>query len=157
MDRMNDVDRNEELPPALERAVRALDARAAERAARIDVERVAAKVVERLREAEVGRPPRVLWMPPAALRAAAAVIVVVAAGLVVTVADHHAPAAAGLPVAAAALDSLSAGELEAVLQAVGDVRSVADSVPASVSGQSLEGLSEDQLETLLASLDGAES
>ena len=57
MDRMND-----ELPRELEAALKALETRAAERAARVDVERVAARVLERLRHGGAAPTRRLLWM-----------------------------------------------------------------------------------------------
>ena len=79
MDRMND-----ELPREIEAALKALDARAAEQAARVDVERVAARVLERLRQGEAMPSRRILWMSPVALRAAAAMVLLVAGGALVT-------------------------------------------------------------------------
>jgi hypothetical protein len=153
MDRMND-----ELPRRLEAAVKALDVRVAERAGQVDVERVAARVLDRLRRGEAARPRRILWMSPIALRAAAAVVVLAAAGVVVNLTiDHRRPTASlRLPVAIPAMDSLSSGQLEAVLEATGDVRPVADSLVPALSGRSLDDLSDDQLQVLLASLSGAE-
>ena len=153
MDRMND-----ELPPKLEAALKALDARASERAARVDVERVAVHVTERLRRGEMGSARRIRWMSPVALRAAAAVVVLAGAGVIVKLATDRAPqtASLSLPVAIPAMDSLSSRQLEAVLEATGDVRPVADSVVPALSGRSLDDLSEDQLQTLLASLSGGE-
>ena len=153
MDRMND-----ELPPELDAALKALDARAAERAARVDVERVAARVTERLRRGDEGRSARIRWLSPVALRAAASVVVLVGAGLIVKVATHRAPqtASLSLPVAIPAMDSLSSRQLEAVLEATEDVSPVADSLVPALSGRSLDDLSDDQLRTLLASLSGAE-
>jgi hypothetical protein len=92
------------------------------------------------------------------LRAAAAVVVLAAAGVVVNLTiDHRRPTASlRLPVAIPAMDSLSSGQLEAVLEATGDVRPVADSLVPALSGRSLDDLSDDQLQVLLASLSGAE-
>ena len=149
MDRMND-----ELPPAVGEAWKALEARADQRAARVDVDRVAAGVVERLRR-EGARPSRFRWITPATLRAAAAVVVLVAGAAVVrlTTRGHE---AVRLPVGISAIDSLSSGQLEAVWEATGDVSPVADSVAPASAGTSLDDLSEAQLEVLLASLNGAE-
>ncbi len=157
MDRMNDDRMNDEaLPPALDAALEALNAQAARRAAQVNVERVAARVLERLRSGEVER-RRVLWMSPPALRAAAAVVVLVGAGLVMNLADHSRPAASlPLPASIPAMDSLSARQLEAVLDATAQLKAVADTEPPAPSGASLDDLTEDQLQTLLASLGGAE-
>ena len=160
MDRMTRDHEAGELPREIEAAWKALDARAAERAARVDVERVAAQVLERLREdGAQARRPR--WMSPAVVRAAAAVVVVVAGALVANLATDRVQHATALrlPVGIPAMDSLSSGQLESVLEAAGEVRPVADSLPPVSSGglASLDDLSETQLETLLASLGGAES
>ena len=151
-DRMKD----EPLSPALGAALQALDAQAERRAAEVNVERVAARVLERLRSGEVER-RRVLWMSPPALRAAAAVVVLVAAGVVMNLADHsRPPASLPLPASIPAMDSLSARQLEAVLDATAQLKAEADTEPLAPSGASLDDLTEDQLQTLLASLGGAE-
>jgi hypothetical protein len=157
MDRMND-DRmkDESLPPALDAALQALVAQAERRAAQVNVERVAARVLDRLRSGEVER-RRVLWMSPPALRAAAAVVVLVAAGVVMNLADHSSPPASlPLPASIPAMDSLSSRQLEAVLDATAQLKAEADTEPPAPSGASLDDLTEDQLQTLLASLGGAE-
>jgi len=157
MDRMNDDRTDEALPPALDAAMRALEARAAERAARVDVERVAARVLERLGSGEVERPRRVLWMSPAGLRAAAAVVVLVAAGVVLNLADRSEPAVSvQLPVSIPAMDSLTALQLQSVLDATAQLEPVADTEAPAASPASLDDLTEAQLQTLLASLGGAE-
>ena len=61
-----------------------------------------------------------------------------------------------LPVTIPAADSLNPGQLEAVLQAAGEVRPVVDTAAPVISSGSWDDLSEPQLETLLASLKGAE-
>ena len=157
MDRLRMDHMDDELPPEIEAALQALDARAAERAARVDVDRVAARVLDRLRSGEV-EPRRILWMSPVALRAAASVVVLAAAGLVVTLATDHSQLTASLrlPVAIPAMDSLSAGQLESVLEATGEVRPAADSAVQATAGESLDGLSEQQLQILLASMDNSE-
>ncbi len=148
MDRMKD-----ELPPEIRAAFEALDERARARAARVNVEGVAARVLERLRHEES---PRRWWLAPAALRAAAAIAVVVAAGAVVTLTRRpEASTALRLPVSIPAADSLDSGQLEAVVKAAGEVRPVVDSAAAASSG-SYDDLSDQQLEALLASLKGAE-
>jgi len=152
MDRMTD-----DLPPEIAAALKALDERARSRAARLDVEGVAARVLERLRH-EQAAPRRLLWMPPLALRAAAAAVMVVAAGAVVmlTLNRPQQTAALRLPVSIPAVDSLDSGQLEAVVKAAGEVRPVVDSSAPTASNGSYDDLSEQQLETLLASLKGAE-
>ena len=153
MDRMND-----ELPREIEAALKALDARAAEQAARVDVERVAARVLERLRQGEAMPSRRILWMSPVALRAAAAMVLLVAGGALVTLTIERPQQSASvkLPVTIPAADSLNSGQLEAVLKAAGEVRPVVDTAAPVRSSGSLDDLSEPQLKTLLASLNGAE-
>jgi hypothetical protein len=153
MDRMND-----ELPPRLDAALQALDARLAERAGRVDVERVASRVVERLRRGEDVPVRRIMWMSPVALRAAAAVVVLFGAGVIVNLATDRSQQTASLqlPVAIPAMDSLNSRQLEAVLEATGELRSVVDSQAPALSGRSYDDLSEEQLQTLLASLSDAE-
>ena len=169
MDRMKRDHDGEELPRELAAAWKVVEARAAGRAARVDVERVAAQVLERLSRGEVEAPRRLRWMSPVVLRAAAAVVVVVAGAVIANVATDHVQQATALrlPVAIPAMDSLSSGQLEAVLEAAGDLNPAADSLlPVSgtgggsgigTAGASLDDLNESQLETLLASLNGAES
>jgi hypothetical protein len=149
MDRMND-----ELPPEVGEAWKALEARADERAARVDVERVAADVLERLRRGGV-QAPRFGWITPATLRAAAALVVLIAGAGVVRLATRGRDAVR-LPVGISAIDSLSSGQLEAVWEATGEVSAVADSTAPASAGSALDDLSEAQLEVLLASLNGAE-
>jgi hypothetical protein len=151
MDRMN-----EEMPRGIRVALEALEARTAKRAATVDVERVAARVLERLRRQGAEAPARVWWIRPAALRLAAAVVVLAAAGLLVSRLPSGAPASAGLTVGITTMDSLSSRQLEAVLEAATEVSPVADSALPASSTASLDDLSEQQLETLLASLNGAE-
>jgi hypothetical protein len=141
---------NAETPDKLAAAVRALDARAAERAARVNADRVASRVLERLRR-EGALESRSWWMSPAALRAAAAVVLLVAGGWTVSaIRQHSAQTAARLPVSIP-VDSLSAVQLEAVLRAAGEVRA-ANFEPVTPSNGSLESLSEQQLQQVLASL-----
>ena len=139
-----------ELPEKLEAAVRSLDARAAAQAARVSPERVAAKVLERLRREGMVETP-VWWLRPAVLRVAAAAVLVVAAGWTATVVRQHAAqTAVRLPVTIP-VDSLSTGQLESVLKAVDQVRSH-NFGPVAASNGSLDSLSEQQLQQVLASL-----
>jgi len=151
MDRMND-----EMPRGMRVALEALEARTARRAAAVDVERVAARVLQRLRREGSEAPRRVWWLRPEALRFAAAVVVLAAAGLAVSRTPLRAPGSARLSVGITAMDSLSSGQLEAVLEAATDVSPVVDPAPPASATVSLDDLSEQQLETLLASLNGAE-
>jgi hypothetical protein len=151
MDRMND-----ETPRGIRVALEALEARIARRAAAVDVERVAARVLERLRREGGEAPRQVWWVRPAALRFAAAVVVLAAGGLVVSRIPSRGPVSARLSVGISAMDSLSSGQLEAVLEAATEVSPVADTALPASSTASLDDLTEQQLETLLASLNGAE-
>jgi predicted DNA binding protein len=157
MDRL-DADRtSDELPPEIGAALRALDARATQRAARVDVERVVARVADRLRRGE-GERRRISWMSPVALRVAAAVVVLAAAGVVVNLTLDHSQQTASLrlPVAMPAMDSLTAPQLEAVLEATNEVHAVTDSAARGTSGVSLDDLTEQQLQALLVSLENSE-
>jgi len=152
MGRMTD-----ELPPDLRAALQALDAQATARAARVDPDAVAARVLERLRREGRPRLWRVLAMPPVVLRIAAAVVVLAAGVAVVSVMrERPQQSAMRLPMAIPAVDSLDAGQLEAVLEAAGEVRPVVDTAVPLVSSASLDDLSEQQLQMLLASLKGGE-
>jgi hypothetical protein len=145
-----------ELPDGMRVALKALDARAAERAATVDVERVAARVVERLRH-EGAEPRRLLWMRPAAVRFAAGLVLLVAAGATarLIVERPSQSAARSLPVTLPAMDSLSTGQLEAVLKAAGELRAANfEAVPAS--NRLLDNLSEQELQQVLVSLDQRE-
>jgi hypothetical protein len=147
MDSMND-----ELPGRLAAALRELDSRAAERSARVSPDRVAARVVERLRREGTRERPRIWFMRPAVLRVAAAIVLVVAAGWAVSVTRVSPPqTATRLPVVIPAMDSLTTGQLESVLEAAGQVRA-ANFGPVVPSNGSLDSLSEKQLQQVLASL-----
>jgi hypothetical protein len=146
-----------ELPREIEVALKALDAKAAERATRVDPDRVAARVLERLRHEGEAEARRAWWMAPPALRVAAAIVLLVAAGAAVkTMVDRsQQPTAIRLPVAIPAMDSLNTGQLEAVLRAAGEVRA-ANFAPVPASNSALDNLSEQELQKVLASLGDAE-
>ena len=144
------------LPEDLARALRALDARAARRAERVDPARVADRVLERLRsKPEPAR--RVIRFPLPAPRiwvAAAAAAVVLAVGGVL--ARGGGPAhSTSVPVAMQALDSLSQSQLETVLAAAGEVRPVALEDYRS-SSPTLDDLDEQQLRALLQAVQHVE-
>lgn len=141
---------NQELPGRLADAMRALDARSVRQSAQVSPDRVADRVLERLRDEGMVE-PRVWWLRPAALRMAAAAVLLVAAGWTVSVVRQHAiETAVRLPVSIP-VDSLNAVQLEAVLKAVGEVRA-ANFGPVTPSNGSLDSLSERQLQQVLASL-----
>jgi len=143
---------NEELPGRLAEAMRALEARAAQRAARVSPERVAARVLERLRHEGALESPRLWFVRPAALRIAAAAVLVIAVGwTAATLARPRAVPTAVRLQASIPMDSLSPVQLEAVLKAAGEVRA-ANFAPAPSSNGSLDSLSEQQLQQVLASL-----
>lgn len=145
-----------ELPDELERALRALDAEATRRAARVDADAVASRVLARLREAAApAHLPRVLpwrWAGSpvpgwARLTAAAALVVVVAGSLVLGVFRSGGDRAQAVPVVAVALDSLDTKQLEALLRVTADVRPVATTV--ELASRSWDELSESQLQAVL--------
>jgi len=135
-----------ELPDDLAKALDALDARAARAAARVDAGRVSARVLERLRtEPEVAAPRRT-WR---ILRVAAALAVLVTSGVLVRTITNDAPAGVViLPVEMP--ESLSAGQAEAVLEAVAAVRSDTGIVTTAVV--SVEDLNEAELRALLQAM-----
>lgn len=133
---------------ALRHAVQRLGARAAER---LDVEATAARVVERLR-----REPRAApwtWIRPVWLRIAAAAVVLLGGALLV--ADRLSPergtAVAAIPTGAE-LYGLSASELEELLATLDRTLDLDAPLPGAESG--LDELSEDQLRTVLETLEG---
>ena len=145
----------DELPDDMERALRALDAEATRRAARVDGNVVASRVLARLREeAEPAPLPRGLpgrWALPAFPRwarvAAAAAVVVVVAGSVAHRLYRSSDVAVAVPLVTVALDSLNAQQLESLLLVTAEVRPVAAAVEP-VSG-SWDNLSEPQLRAVL--------
>jgi len=150
-----------ELPGDLERALGKLDARAAGRAARVDPERVAARVLERLRSERA--PSRWLAFPlrlaiPAVPRwaevAAAAALVVVAGGIAAGVLRGGGGSLA-VPVVAQSLDSLSRQQLETVLSVAAEVRPVVSDT-VRLTGGVWEELSEEQLRAVLQAVQQVE-
>lgn len=134
----------------LRHAARRLGADAAER---LDVERTAQAVLDRLRAGEHPRKSPIHWMQPAWMRAAAAVVLIVGAGLVVR---HR----LNQPTELGARDSastsgefagLSSGQLRDVLAGFDDSLE-APVVHAGEAG--VEDLSASQLQSLLQSMGG---
>jgi hypothetical protein len=149
-----------ELPEDLERAFRTLDAQAARRAERVDPERVAAQVLERLR-AEKAPAPRVLSLLPSfrlsafgfqrpafALAAAAAAVLLVGSVATGLLRRDVTTPSIGVPVVAQGLDSLNQQQLETVLRVAGDVRPLAVQSFGSPAGM-WDDLSETQLRAVL--------
>ena len=147
-----------ELPEDLERAFRTLDAQAAMRAERLDPERVAARVIERLRTDEAPA-PRVLSLSPGfrlsafgfrAFALAAAALVLLLAGTTITglLRRDVTTGSIAVPVVAQGLDSLNQQQLETVLRVAGDVQPLAVQSFGSPAGM-WDDLSETQLRAVL--------
>jgi len=152
-----------ELPDDIARALAVLAARAARRAAAVDPERVAERVVARLKdEPAAAESPERRWLSaPRSLRVAAAVTLFVVAGTTTLVMVRGgsppvaAPAAVALPVAIQGADSLSQSEQEAVLKALEGVRTVNGAAPRP-STVLVEDLSETELRALLQAMQASE-
>ena len=142
-----------ELPEDLERAFRTLDAQAAMRAERVDPERVAARVLERLRTVDAPA-PRVRSLFPGfrlpAFALAAAAVVLLLAGTTITglLRRDVTTGSIAVPVVAQGLDSLNQQQLETVLRVAGDVRPLAVQSFGSPAGM-WDDLSETQLRAVL--------
>ncbi|PYP58830.1 MAG: hypothetical protein DMD44_06780 [Gemmatimonadetes bacterium] len=130
----------------LQELAQRLGTRAAER---LDVERTAQAVVTRL-HAEARAPARPsVWSQPAWLKIAAALVIVVGAGAVAR-GVRQAPSGAAGSVETVDLSDMSAPQLRALLESVGQPGT---QEPVSSQDVGLEDLSPAQLRTLLASLD----
>jgi hypothetical protein len=149
-----------ELPDDLERALRDLDARALRRAGRIDPERVASRVLARLR-AEPERGITVLGRPWALSTrwvgvAAAAVVVLVAGTVATSILGPRGTAGVAVPVVAQALDSLDLQGLERLLSVTGQVRPLAVEPAAAQGNGTWDDLSEAQLRAVLQAVQHSE-
>jgi hypothetical protein len=113
---------------------------------KVDLDRVARVVVERIQEERV-RPSRPAWSRSPLLRAAALVGVLVAGSLVVRTVAPEPTALVEFP-NPAALEELSAADLGEMLDSLTYEASVSEFVAAS-----LDDLDESQLRELLASLE----
>lgn len=133
----------------LRQAARRLGADAAER---LDVERTAQVVLDRLRAGEHPRTSPIHWMQPAWMRAAAAVVLIVGAGLLVRHRlDHPVALASGDSVSSSGeFQDLSSGQLRDVLAGF-DEPLEAPAVHAGEAG--VEDLSAPQLQALLRSME----
>jgi len=130
----------------LHSAARQLGAAAAER---IDVERIASRVVERLREqpTATGRPA---WLQPAWLRIAAAVVVLVGGGLMVR--QFGRPQNVhGAHFVTDDLTDLTADQLRDVLNTLDETLNVGST---TLPEGDLEDLDAQQLQAVLRSLEG---
>ena len=133
----------------LQEVAQRLGARAAER---LDVERAAQAVVDRLRT-EPGAEVRVGWIRPAWLRIAALLVMVVGAGVValnVRIPGFMPPVPSAT--AGGELSELSGDELREVLQSVAQLGGEQQALSAQDVG--LDELSASQLRALLESLGG---
>lgn len=144
MDQLND-----KLPEPLDRALKALDADAARAAARVDATRMADAVLRGLREqpAVAARP----WWSPTWLRVAAAVVLLVIGAVV---ARQLARPGRVAEVAVSVPDSMSATQVQALLNAMDSLPVSVDSAPALVI--TTESLDESELLTLLQTMDTSE-
>ncbi len=120
-------------------------------AAQLDVERVAANVLARLRadRAEALRPKRAWWTAPMVLRLVAAVAVLVTGGVLVRGALDRGRSPAVAMVTAPILRGLSADELTEVFDSLAIEAPIHDGVAIG-----LESLNEAQLKELLRLLEG---
>lgn len=147
---------NDELPDNLARAMKALDADASRAAERVNPDRVAERVIARLREApavEVAAPARRTW-----IRVAAALLLLLTGALLGRYAlGPQAPvlnARTDLPVQAG--DSLVVAQTDALLNAVEAVRTVSTDTVEARTVVSVEDLNETELRALLQSMASSE-
>lgn len=147
------MDHLDEVPPELQRALAALGERADARAAKVNAERVAARVLARLRE-EPAAPARRPFLQPRVLRIAAAVAIVVTGGAVTRALLLRPPAAAErceLPVCPT---GLTAAQSDSLLRSLDEVRAL-NGTPRGSSPE-VEDLSEPQLRALLQAMQSSE-
>jgi hypothetical protein len=150
-----------ELPDGMARALKALDADAARRAAAVDPERVAERVLARLRqEPAVAAAGPLAWATPRALRVAAAVVVL-AAGTMATILGGRGSQPGGAGKAGVALpiwfsgDTLTQRQAEAVLKVIEEGALLNDTAPRP-STVSVGELSEEELRALLQAMQSGE-
>lgn len=132
----------------IERAVQRIGAEAA---ARLDVERVAAGVLARLRADRTERPGArpAWWTAPLLLRLAAVLVVLAAGGVALRGALHHPAATPAGIVAVPGLRELTDDELIEVFDSLGVEAPVHEGLAAG-----LESLNESQLKELLSLMEG---
>jgi len=130
----------------IERLAGSLGGDAAER---LEVERVAAGVVARLRADRMQAPQRWRWMAPAWLRLAAALAVLIAGGALVRGALHRPASEPTAVVAAPMLGDLTNDELVEVFDSLSVEAPVHEGLAVG-----LESLNEAQLEELLRLMEG---
>jgi hypothetical protein len=154
------MDELEELPDQIARALDRLDARAERRAGRVDAERVAARVVARLRAEPDVATLSVLgrrFALRAMVRVAASVAILATGGVVAVKLLRHAPEPkqGWLPVVdARAARVLTASRADSLIRAVDQVRVLNGPVP--VSSASVEELNAQELRALLQAMQSEE-
>jgi hypothetical protein len=129
----------------LQEAAQLLGARAAEK---LDLERIATTVVERLREPAGATRPA--WLQPAWLRIAAAVIVLVGGALVWQTVKNRTP----LHVAHFVTDDLSDLSADQLRDVLNTLDETLDSGSTTLPDSDLEDLDAQQLQAVLRSLEG---
>lgn len=147
-----------DLPEGLKRALGELEAQAARRAAHVSPERVASRVLARLRAEPVAGAGERPWARSRRWvgLAAAAVLVVIAGSVGVRVAHRGGAAPVPVPLIARGLDSLDVSGLERVLRVTDEVRpQVAGPVQVSAS-DTWDDLSEEQLRAVLQAVQRSE-
>ena len=144
---MDDVN---EVPRELREALDALEVRAARAASTVDVERVAARVLERLRTEPVDEVPVRRWTWTAR-RAAAAALMLVGGGLVARRMTMAPPVVASRALPVPAAESLSTQQAEAALEAAGQVHS-SDTTAIGSTTVLVDDLTEAELRALLRAM-----
>ncbi len=151
-----DAELNDKLPDHIADALGALDRDASRRAEAVDANRVAARVLQRLKDEPVRvlRPRRVTM---GGLRIAAAVAVLVIGGAImqrVVFHDQGRHALAVLPPPAPGTSPiLDSSTQAAMLDAVEEARITSDSVAAPTTNITVDDLNVQELQTLLSSMD----
>ena len=151
---MNSNPRNE-LPEPLGRALDALESRAARAAGTVDAARVADTVLRRLRSGETVPASRPVWQLTMVRVAAVLALLVVSATVARQRWYHGMPASRGNDTALVA-DSFAIADLDELFYAV-DESAQEGAVSAFQPGFSLDDLTEQQLLTLLSTMDEEES
>jgi hypothetical protein len=153
---MDDMNREDDLPPALAKALASLDARAGRTARQVHVERVATNVLRRL--AAEPAAPRTVWDMGAgrALRVAAAVALLLTGGtLTLTLLQpDDAPAPATTCAMPSCLRGLTAAQSDSLLRSLDEVR-VLNGTPRSSSAL-VEDLDAQELRALLQEMQNTE-
>ena len=151
-----DAELNDKLPDHIAEALQALDRDATRRAEAVDAQRVAARVLQRLKD----EPVRVLHprrVTMGGLRIAAVLAILVIGGVVTKRLVFHDLAAHALAVLPPPVPGtspiLDATTQAAMLQAVDEARTAKDSVAAPVSSITVDDLNVQELQALLNSMD----